>query len=110
MKDSGRLVSSGRTALGVLVLGRKRPGFDQEWNQTICHRAGQALTALGFDCVGADAPVVDDVTIRATISRIRQAGCDALVVLQPSLGHGQLSLAVMQQWELPVVLWATPER
>jgi L-fucose isomerase-like protein len=96
--------------LGVLVIGRKRPGFDQEWNQTIRDRCGKMLAAAGFEAVGADAPVVDDATIATTIARIRAAGCDALIVLQPSLGHGQLSLAVMQQWGLPVVLWATPER
>jgi L-fucose isomerase-like protein len=66
--------------------------------------------SLGFECVGADVPVVDDATISTAIARIRQANCDALVVLQPSLGNGQLSLAVMQQWGMPVVLWATPER
>ena len=65
---------------------------------------------MGYESVGADVPVVDDATIGAAIARIRQANCDALVVLQPSLGNGQLSLAVMQQWGMPVVLWATPER
>jgi L-arabinose isomerase len=32
------------------------------------------------------------------------------VVLQPSLGAGQLAFAVMQNWPGPVILWATPER
>jgi L-fucose isomerase-like protein len=109
MKDSSQAATQ-RGSLGVLIIGRKRLGFDQEWNQTMCGRAREALAVLGFDCVGADAPVVDDATIGVAISRIREAGCDALVVLQPSLGNGQLSLAVMQQWGLPVVLWATPER
>src|SRR4051812_23455768 len=109
MKDSSG-VETKKSALGVLIIGRKRPGFDQEWNQVMCGRAREALTALGCDCFGADTPVVDDQTIGVAIAKIRAAGCDALVVLQPSLGNGQLSLAVLQQWDLPVVLLATPER
>ena len=96
--------------LGVLVIGRKRPGFDQQWNEIIRRRAGEALAALGFEAVGAESPVVDDETIGSALNRIRARGCRALVVLQPSLGHGQLALAVMQRWGGPVVLWATPER
>src|SRR5438477_3944753 len=109
MKDSVRIAAK-RSSVGVLIIGRKRPGFDQEWNQTMCSGARASLSALGYECIGADVPVVDDATIGAAIARIRQSNCEALVVLQPSLGNGQLSLAVMQQWGMPVVLWATPER
>jgi L-fucose isomerase-like protein len=108
MNDSARVVK--QTSLGVLIIGRKRPGFDQEWNQTMCRAAREALAALGFNCVGAEAPVVDDATISAAIARIRESKCEALLVLQPSLGNGQFSLVIMQQWGGPVVLWATPER
>ncbi len=96
--------------VGVLILGRKRPGFDQEWNQIICRRSLEALKSVGYQIVGAEAPVVDDATIKAALKLIRDAGCEALVMLQPSMGHGQLALTLAQQWPDPVVLWATPER
>jgi L-fucose isomerase-like protein len=96
--------------LGLLIIGRKRPGFDQEWNQIMVSRARDALVAMGFACVGGDTPVVDDQTTRDAINRIRAAGAEALVVLQPSLGNGQLAVTVAQAWETPIVLWATPER
>ena len=96
--------------VGVLVIGRKRPGFDQQWNEIIRRRASVALAALQYDVVGAENPVVDDETIGHALDRIRQRGCRALVVLQPSLGAGQLAMTVMQRWGGPVVLWATPER
>ncbi|HEX7362383.1 MAG TPA: hypothetical protein VF283_17970 [Bryobacteraceae bacterium] len=98
------------TPLGVLIAGRKRPGFDQEWNRLVTGRSVAALKELGFECVGAEAPVVDDASTHATLDRIRAAGCGALLVLQPSIAHGQLALAVMQRWPNPVILWATPER
>src|SRR3954454_6509877 len=96
--------------LGVLIIGRKRPGFDQEWNAIIRDRATDALEQLGYDCVGTDLAVIDDDTITTAIEQIRAAGAEALIVLQPSLGNGQLCLTVAQQWPDPIVLWATPER
>lgn len=96
--------------IGVLILGRKRPGFDQEWNRLICERSLAALMSLGYAAVGAEAPIVDDATTAVALDKIRAAGCDALLMLQPSIGNGQLALTVAQQWSDPVVLWATPER
>ncbi len=96
--------------LGVVVIGRKRPGFDQEWNEIIRARAWAALKTLGYDYVGHDAHVVDDDSLIAALNQVRQFGAEALVVLQPSIGNGQLALALVQQWPQPIVLWATPER
>lgn len=96
--------------IGVLIIGRKRPGFDQEWNAIMRRRAAEALAELKLEVVTAAEPVVDDYSIIAAIEQITRAGCDSLVVLQPSLGNGQLAFTVMQQWQKPVVLWATPER
>jgi L-fucose isomerase-like protein len=96
--------------IGVMILGRKRAGFDQEWNRIMCSRAAATLTGLRYATVGGDAPVVDDATVKAALARMRAAQCRALVMLQPSIGHGQLALTVAQEWPDPVVLWATPER
>ncbi|HEV2133339.1 MAG TPA: hypothetical protein VGR47_03675 [Terracidiphilus sp.] len=105
-----RTVEAASRPLGVLILGRKRPGFDQEWNKIICARSVAVLGELGFATVGADEPVVDEATTVAKLEKLHQAGCSALVMLQPSMGHGQLALTVAQRWTDPVVLWATPER
>jgi len=96
--------------VGILTLGRKRRGFDQEWNKTICRRSVAAIESLGFQCVGKDAAVVDDQSLSAALDRIRAADCDSLVMLQPSMGNGQLALSLAQAWPGPIVLWATPER
>lgn len=93
-----------------MILGRKRPGFDQEWNKIICKRSVEALQSLGFTCIGQDAKIVDDETLRAALDDIRAAGCDSLVMLQPSMGNGQLAFSLSQAWPGPIVLWATPER
>lgn len=96
--------------LGVLIFGRKRPGFDQEWNKTIRERCLGMLTAMGFNCIGSESLVLDDQTIHAAIDRIIGAQCEALVVIQPSISDGQFALTIQQRWGAPVILWATPER
>jgi L-fucose isomerase-like protein len=96
--------------VGVLILGRKRPGFDQEWNKLICKRSVEALESLGYKCVGQDAKMIDDQTLNEALAGIRAAGCDSLVMLQPSMGNGQLVFTLSQAWEGPIILWATPER
>ncbi|HLJ79322.1 MAG TPA: hypothetical protein VKT75_18035, partial [Acidobacteriaceae bacterium] len=98
------------TTVGVIILGRKRPGFDQEWNRDICARSLAALEEMGYSVARAEAPVVDDATIAAAIGKIEAAGCRSLVLLQPSMAHGQMALTVAQQWTDAVILWATPER
>jgi L-fucose isomerase-like protein len=96
--------------VGVLILGRKRPGFDQEWNRSICSRTLAAMEQMGFRTIGFDMPVVDDATLAVALKEIKARGCDVIMMLQPSIGNGQLSLTLAQQWPGPIVLWATPER
>lgn len=97
-------------AVGVVILGRKRPGFDQDWNRAVTRRAITAMEELGVESIGPDSPVVDDASLSQALRGIRERGCDVLVMLQPSMGNGQLSLTLAQKWPGPIVLWATPER
>ncbi len=96
--------------IGVLIFGRKRPGFDQEWNKIIRERSLATLHELGFTCVGADSLVLDDETIHVAMDQIEKAKCNALIVIQPSISDGQFALTIGQRWRDPVILWATPER
>ncbi len=96
--------------LGVLIFGRKRPGFDQEWSRSIRERSLALLQGLGFQCFGAESVVMDDDTIHAAMDTILAAECQALIVIQPSISDGQFALTIGQRWAHPVVLWATPEK
>ena len=96
--------------VGVLIFGRKRPGFDQDWNTKIRDRCRKSLAQIGFACIGAEEVVLDDETVHGALDRIAQAGCRALIVIQPSLADGQYALTVSQRWGDPIILWATPER
>jgi L-fucose isomerase-like protein len=96
--------------LGLLIFSRKRPGFDQEWSREIRERVLKTIADLGFETVGAEAPVLDDESVHTALENIEKAGCTALVVVQPSIADGQYGFTVMQRWTGPVVLWATPEK
>jgi L-fucose isomerase-like protein len=96
--------------LGVLIFGRKRPGFDQEWNTQVREDCRKALSDLGLPCIGTNNVVLDDETVNGTLDEIERAGCCALIVVQPSLADGQYALTVSQRWRDPIILWATPER
>jgi L-fucose isomerase-like protein len=96
--------------VGVLILGRKRPGFDQEWNKEITQRCLATMAELGLKCVGQDVKLIDYASLRVALKDIEAAGCNSLVMLQPSMGNGQLALSLSQAWPGPIVLWATPER
>lgn len=76
----------------------------------VCRRSVEALESLGYTCIGQDTPVVDDQSLGPALQHIRQKGCEVLVMLQPSMGNGQLSLSLAQLWPGPILLWATPER
>ena len=40
--------STSQAPVGVLIFGRKRPGFDQDWNAEIRNRCRKSLAQAGF--------------------------------------------------------------
>ena len=104
------LTKTAEQKVGVLIFGRKRPGFDQEWNRQIRERMLTSLKGLNFTCVGADNLMLDDDTIHPAMDEIVAAGCEALIIIQPSIADGQFAFTVAQRWNGPIILWATPEK
>ena len=102
--------ATSQAPVGVLIFGRKRPGFDQDWNAEIRDRSRKSLAQAGFTCIGAEDVVLDDEAVNGALDRITKAGCLSLIVIQPSLTDGQFALTVSQRWSGPIILWATPER
>jgi L-fucose isomerase-like protein len=90
---------------GALIIGRERPGFDPAWGE----RIHQAVRAALPHAVFADEPAIDDASLDRAIAGLRAAGCDALIVLQPTMGDGRLTPRLAQRWPDPIVLWATGE-
>ncbi len=96
--------------VGYLAIGRKRPGFDPEWGEQIDGAAWEAVGRLPLDPFRPPTRAVDDPTLRRAVAESREAGCETLVGLQPTMGDGRLAPILALLWEGPVVFWATPER
>lgn len=95
--------------LGVIFLGRKRPGFDPEWGQSMNEKQINFLKSLPFESEIWEKPVVDDTSLRNALENITKRKCDVLVVLQTTMSDGRMAPILAQHWQSPVVLWATPE-
>lgn len=96
--------------VGFLPIGRKRPGFDQQWAAEIDRAVREAIATWPLVPILAQTHVVDDGSLRQAIAELRQAECDTIVVMQPAMGDGRLAPILAQLWNAPLVLWATPER
>lgn len=99
-----------RVGVGYLVVGRKRPGFDTQWGQQITEAAQAASPRMEGEPFWIPTKAVDAATLAAAIDEARHAGCQVLVVLQPTMGDGRLAPMLAQAWNGPIVFWATPER
>jgi len=96
--------------VALVVMDRKRPGFDVEWAGRMKTAARDAASRLGLDPFAPSAQCVDDASLRRALHEVRHAGCDVLVVMQPAMGDGRVAPLLAQLWTDPVVFWATPER
>lgn len=96
--------------VGALVLRRERGGFDQEWGREIESKAEDFLTSSDYDVLFSEKHIVDDNSLRSALDECRDENVSVLLVLQPTISDGKLASVLAQQWDLPVVFWATPER
>jgi L-fucose isomerase-like protein len=94
---------------GLLIIGRKRPGFDLDWAKQIEAEALATLEALKIGAV-TRVRAVDDPSLREALRTLRYSDAQVLVVVQPTIGDGRLAPLIGQLWNQPVIIWATPER
>ncbi|HUX11576.1 MAG TPA: L-fucose/L-arabinose isomerase family protein [Spirochaetia bacterium] len=96
--------------IGLLFLGRKRPGFDPEWAAEVRAATRNLFGKAGFDAVIPTDSAADDAAVRDALSACRAAGAEVLVVMQPTISDGRLAPVIGQLWDRGLVLWATTER
>lgn len=99
-----------RLKVGVIFLGRRRPGFDMEWGQRMEERVRGWLRKAAFAVVEAAEKAVDDASLRRVVAACEAQGVDAIMLLQTTMGDGRLAPTLAQLWPDPLILWATPEK
>lgn len=95
--------------VGVIFLGRRRPGFDMEWGKQMEARVRAALPKTGFAIFEPSEKAIDDASLRRIMAECDAQKVDAIVLLQTTMGDGRLSQTMAQLWPHPLILWATPE-
>lgn len=96
--------------LGVIFLGRRRPGFDMEWGRQMEEAARRTLAQTGFAILEPAEKAIDDASFRRAMAACEQQQADAIVLLQTTMADGRLAPTLAQLWPDPPILWATPEK
>lgn len=96
--------------LGLLFLGRKRPGFDMDWGAGMESRVRQAAGQPNFDVFEPSKKAVDESSLREVVAECEAAEVDVLVLLQTTMADGRMAPTLAQIWPDPPIFWATPEK
>jgi len=96
--------------LGLLVLGRKRPGFDPEWGAEVTKRIHEALDQLPWQVYVPSTNIADPPELERAVRSCRAEDVTVLLVVQPTISDGRLAPVLAGLWSDPVVLWATTEK
>src|SRR5215831_6010016 len=96
--------------VGIIFLGRRRPGFDMNWGKQIEERVRSVLSKNHFSIFEPSEKAIDDPSMRRVLAECTAQKADALVLLQTTMGDGRLAPTLAQLWPDPLILWATPEK
>lgn len=96
--------------VGLLVMGRKRPGFDPAWRAEVRAGIDEAIKALPWHVIVPSENIADDIELSRVIDICRSRSVDVLVLVQPTISDGRLAPLLARFWDRPVILWATTER
>jgi L-fucose isomerase-like protein len=99
-----------KAKLGVIFIGRRRPGFDMEWGRGMEQRVRDCLRQSGVMVFEPGEKAVDDTSLRRSVAACEQEKVDVIVVLQTTMGDARLAPTLAQLWHDPIILWATPEK
>ena len=96
--------------LGLLFLGRKRPGFDMDWGASMEIKVRNVVNGSGFEVFEPSKKAVDDNSLREVVAECEEAGVEALALLQTTMADGRMAPAPGPNLAHPPVFWATPEK
>ncbi len=95
--------------IAIFIMGRKRPGFDMAWGETITKQVKELLTTMKYEAIYPQI-IVDAKTMQESVQEAKSKGAKIGVVLQPTMGDGRLAPLMSQHWGSALIFWATPEK
>ncbi len=106
-RDAGIIVDP---VVALMVMGRKRPGFDPDWGARMRQAIDGAMAALPWSVVTPSENIADEAELRRAVEAARSSRASVLVLVQPTISDGRLAPLLSRMWDRPLVLWATPEK
>ena len=108
-KVGGSMLRSKPISVGIIFLGRKRPGFDMSWGAQMEKKVRTWLAGADMTIFEPPQKAVDDKSLREAVAACHTSEVEVLVLLQTTMADGRLAPTLAQLWPDPPVLWATPE-
>ncbi len=99
-----------RPVIGLMIMGRKRPGFDPEWGAAVQKRIAARLKAFPWQVVTPSQNIADQAELKRAVEECRRAGVTTMLLVQPTISDGRLAPLLSRLWDKPLVLWATTEK
>lgn len=96
--------------IGLLIMGRKRAGFDPQWGAAVRDRVEARLAGLPWSVTTPSRNIADSQELSRSIEECRKAGVTVLILVQPTISDGRLAPLLAREWVHPPVMWATPEK
>ena len=96
--------------IGLLVMGRKRPGFDPDWGAEVKRKINEAVAALPWEVITPSENIADESELKRAVGELRAAEATTAVVVQPTISDGRLAPMLSRLWDKPLLLWATTEK
>ncbi|TVQ24461.1 MAG: sugar isomerase [Spirochaetaceae bacterium] len=97
-------------SVGLLIMGRKRPGFDPEWGAEVTSRIRNLLDEFPWTVHVPSGNIADDAELSRSVEMCRREGVTTLIVVQPTISDGRLAPLLSRLWRKPMVFWATTEK
>ncbi len=108
-KAEGTMPRNRPVSVGIIFLGRRRPGFDMTWGGQMEKRVRASLADMDMTLFEPPQKAVDDSSLRQAVAACQAQEVEVIVLLQTTMGDGRLAPTLAQLWPDPLVLWATPE-
>jgi L-fucose isomerase-like protein len=96
-----------KLVLGFMVTAAEHFPYDQP--SALDAQARQALAKLPVELVFSDRLVVDPVSAQVAVEKFKAAGVDLLISLVGSFTWDNMPVRVVQELNVPVLLWGVPE-
>jgi hypothetical protein len=77
--------------IGLLIMGRKRPGFDPAWGTAIRTRITETLKGMPYPLTIPSENITDERELRIAVESCTTAGATLLVVVQPTISDGRMA-------------------